>query len=331
MVSDNGQTMQAVEFINPGENAAAQITTQPVPVPQDGEVLIRVRAAGLNRPDLAQMAGRYPPPPSVTTVPGLEVAGEIVAACGDTGGLSIGDTVCALVSGGGYAEYCTAPAPQCLPLPEGYDVIRAAALPENFFTVWVNLFEHGRLQKGEKLLVHGGSSGIGTAAVQIAAALGIEVAATAGSDEKCAACLKLGATTAVNYKTDDFAEVLGENSIDVVLDMVGGDYVPRNMKVLRDRGRHVSIAGLRGWTTEISIFDIMRKRLVLTGSTLRPRSIAEKAAIAKALHETVWPLLSAGKIAPVIHAVYQLKEVDTALSLLESSAHIGKIILKIDS
>lgn len=331
MVSDNGQTMQAVEFINPGENAAAQITTQPVPVPQVGEVLIRVRAAGINRPDLAQMAGRYPPPPGVTSVPGLEIAGDIIAVNGDAAGFSVGDKVCALVSGGGYAQYCTAPAPQCLPLPEGYDFIRAAALPENFFTVWVNLFEHGRLQKGEKLLVHGGSSGIGTAAVQIASALGIEVAVTAGSDEKCAACLELGANTAVNYKKEDFVTVLGENSTDVVLDMVGGDYVPRNIKVLRDKGRHVSIAGLRGWTTEISIFDIMRKRLVLTGSTLRPRSVAEKAAIAKALHQTVWPLLASGNIAPVIHAVYPLEEAAAALALLDSSAHIGKIILEIDS
>ncbi|MBL1147201.1 MAG: NAD(P)H-quinone oxidoreductase [Pseudomonadota bacterium] len=323
--------MQAVEFLNPGENAEARVTPQPVPVPQTGEVLIRVHAAGINRPDLAQMAGRYPPPPGASTIPGLEVAGEVVAVNGETAGLSEGDKVCALVSGGGYAEYCTAPALQCLPLPDGYDFIRAAALPENFFTVWVNLFEHGRLQKGEKLLVHGGSSGIGTAAVQIASALGIDVAVTAGSDEKCAACLELGATTAINYKTDDFVEVLGENSIDVVLDMVGGDYVPRNIKILRDRGRHVSIAGLRGWTTEISIFDIMRKRLVLTGSTLRPRSIAEKSIIAKALQENVWPLLSTEKIAPVIHAVYPLDDVSTALSLLESSAHIGKIILKIDA
>jgi putative PIG3 family NAD(P)H quinone oxidoreductase len=331
MVSENGQKMQAVEFLNPGENAEARVTPQPVPVPQTGEVLIRVHAAGINRPDLAQMAGRYPPPPGASTIPGLEVAGEVVAVNGETAGLSEGDKVCALVSGGGYAEYCTAPALQCLPLPDGYDFIRAAALPENFFTVWVNLFEHGRLQKGEKLLVHGGSSGIGTAAVQIASALGIDVAVTAGSDEKCAACLELGATTAINYKTDDFVEVLGENSIDVVLDMVGGDYVPRNIKILRDRGRHVSIAGLRGWTTEISIFDIMRKRLVLTGSTLRPRSIAEKSIIAKALQENVWPLLSTEKIAPVIHAVYPLDDVSTALSLLESSAHIGKIILKIDA
>jgi len=330
MVSDNRKTMRAVNFINPGENATAQITEQPIPAPQDGEVLIRVHAAGINRPDLAQMAGRYPPPPGVTAVPGLEVAGEIVAINGDTSGFKTGDKVCALVSGGGYAEYCTAPAPQCLPLPDGYDATLAAALPENFFTVWVNLFEHGRLQKGEKLLVHGGSSGIGTAAVQIATALGIEVAVTAGSEEKCTACLELGAASAINYKTDDFVAVLGENSTDVVLDMVGGDYVPRNIQVLRDRGRHVSIAGLRGWTTEISIFDIMRKRLVLTGSTLRPRSIAEKTVIAKALHETVWPLLSAGKITPVIHAVFSLEDVGDALSLLESSEHIGKIILKID-
>ncbi|TVQ83760.1 MAG: NAD(P)H-quinone oxidoreductase [Micavibrio sp.] len=322
------KTMRAAEFVNPGENAEIRITERPVPKPQSGEVLIKIHAAGINRPDLAQMAGRYNPPPGITDIPGLEVAGEVVALNG-TDDFAEGDKICALLSGGGYAEYCTVPAPQCLPLPKNYGFVQGAAIPENFFTVWVNLFDHGRLKKGENLLVHGGSSGIGTAAIQLGKAFDATVAVTAGSDKKCAACLDLGAAQAVNYKTQDFVEILGKDSTDVVLDMVGGDYLPRNMAVLRDRGRHVSIAGQRGWTTEISIFDIMRKRLVLTGSTLRPRSIAEKGAIAEQLRTHVWPLFENGTIAPVIHETFPLEQVTEAYTLLKSSNHIGKIILKI--
>ncbi len=324
------KTMRAAEFVNPGENAEIRITERPVPKPQSGEVLIKIHAAGINRPDLAQMAGRYNPPPGITDIPGLEVAGEVVALNG-TDNFAEGDKICALLSGGGYAEYCTVPAPQCLPLPKNHDFVQGAAIPENFFTVWVNLFDHGRLQKGENLLVHGGSSGIGTAAIQLGKAFGATVAVTAGSDKKCAACLDLGAAQAVNYKTQDFVEILGKDSTDVVLDMVGGDYLPRNMAVLRDRGRHVSIAGQRGWTAEISIFDIMRKRLALTGSTLRPRSIAEKGAIAEQLRTHVWPLFDNGTIAPVIHETLPLEQVTEAYTLLKSSRHIGKIILKITS
>lgn len=319
-------TMRAGEFIKNGDTPDITISEQPVPTLGENEALIKVYAAGVNRPDLAQMAGRYNPPPGVTQIPGLEIAGEIIEINGESD-FSVGDKICALVSGGGYAEYCAVPLPQCLPLPDDYDYTHAAAIPETFFTVWVNLFHHGRLQEGETVLIHGGSSGIGTTAIQIAKAFGARVAITAGSDEKCQACRDIGADIAINYKTEDFVETLQEDGVDVILDMVGGDYIPRNIKILKDKGRHVSIAGQRGWTAEMPIFDVMRKRLVLTGSTLRPRTVEEKAVIAKDLYEKVWPLLNNKSISPILHKTFALDDVKDAYQLLESSKHIGKIVL----
>lgn len=307
--------MQAIEIVPPGVLRPCQ---RPVPVAQSGEVLIRVHAAGINRPDLLQRIGKYPPPPGITDIPGLEVAGEIVGT---------GEKICALLAGGGYAEYAVAPKGQCLPIPHGLSMTEAAALPETLFTVWNNVFVRGQLKPGETLLVHGGSSGIGTTAIQMAKALGSHVIITAGSDEKCAACLALGADQAINYKTQDFAEIL--NDIDVVLDMVGGDYVARNLKILRDGGRHVSIASMSGAKAEIDIRTIMQKRLIITGSTLRPRPVAEKTQLAAGLQKTIWPLIAAGKIRPVIHATFPLDEAQAAHDLLESGTIVGKIVLEV--
>lgn len=302
------------------------LAERPTPKTKSGEVLVKVYAAGVNRPDILQRKGLYPPPAGVTDIPGLEIAGEIAM------GPKKGQKVCALVSGGGYAEYCAVPAAQCLPLPKGMDFVTAAGIPETFFTVWTNLFDRGQLKKGETTLIHGGASGIGTTAIQVAKAFGAKVFITAGTDKKCKACEKLGAALAINYKTQDFvAEVLkvtNEQGVDVVLDMVGGDYLPRNLKVLKTGGRHVSIAMQRGRTAELDIFQVMSKRLVLTGSTLRPRSVADKAAIAKALYKGVWPSLNKGKIAPVIDKVFPLKDAQAAHDYLEADAHIGKIILR---
>jgi NADPH2:quinone reductase len=297
-------------------------------------VLIRVQATGVNRPDVAQRKGEYPPPPGASPVIGLEAAGEVVAAGPEAGPWKVGDKVCALTNGGAYAEYCTAPAAQCLPWPRGYDAIRAAALPETFFTVWANLFGHGRLAAGETVLVHGGTSGIGVTAIQLAKAFGARVIATAGSAEKCEACLGLGAEAAIDYRAQDFVEevkrITGGKLCDVVLDMVGADYFNRNLRCLAMDGRLVIIAFLGG--SEVAKADlrpVMTRRLTVTGSTMRPRTTAQKGAIAAALREKAWPLLDAGQVAPPIHKVFPFREAAAAHALMESSTHIGKIVLKV--
>ena len=301
------------------------------PVPEAGEVLIEVAYAGVNRPDVIQRQGFYPPPPGASDLPGLEVAGRVVAVAGDVTGWRVGDHCCALVNGGGYAEYCTAPVGQCLPIPDDYDLRRAAALPETFFTVWSNVFERGQLKAGESLLVHGGSSGIGSTAIQLAAARGATVYATAGSAEKCRFCEDLGAHRAINYRDEDFAAVMIEvGGVDVVLDMVGGAYAQKNINSLRPDGRLVIIGFLGGpKTADFNFTKIMTKRLTVTGSTLRPRSAADKAAIATTLADQVWPLLVDGAIAPVIAQVFDLDQAAEAHRLMESSTHMGKILLKV--
>jgi putative PIG3 family NAD(P)H quinone oxidoreductase len=323
--------MKAIEITTPGGPEMLVAGDRPTPAAATGEVLIKVAAAGVNRPDVMQRMGHYPPPPGITDIPGLEVAGTIEAVGADVGDWRIGDRVCALVAGGGYAEYCVAPAPQCLPVPKGMDFVHAAAIPETFFTVWTNVFERGRLKAGEALLVHGGTSGIGTTAIQLAHALGARVFATAGSAEKCRACETLGAARGINYKSEDFVAVVkqltGGKGVDVVLDMVGGDYFPRNMDALAMDGRLVSIAVQNGVKTTINILTMMQKRLTLTGSTLRVRPIAEKGAIAAALKQHVWPLLEAGQAVPVIHATFPLADAAGAHRVMESGAHIGKLVL----
>jgi putative PIG3 family NAD(P)H quinone oxidoreductase len=325
--------MTAVEISEPGGPEVLKATTRPVPTPGAGEVLVRVAAAGINRPDVFQRKGAYPPPPGASDLPGLEIAGEIVALGEGVSGLKVGDKTCALVAGGGYAEYCTAPAPQCLPVPKGFSMTQAAALPETFFTVWTNVFQRGRLQPSESLLIHGGSSGIGTTAIQIAAALGSRVFATAGSAEKCAACEKLGAERGINYRDEDFVEVVKSltdgRGVDVVLDMVGGDYVQRNISALAVEGRLVNIAFLGGAKVEVDLQPMMVKRLTLTGSTLRPRSVEQKAAIAAELKARVWPLLDSGRIAPVVDSTFPLADAAKAHARMEESGHIGKIVLEI--
>ncbi|MBV9785918.1 MAG: NAD(P)H-quinone oxidoreductase [Acidisphaera sp.] len=308
--------------------------TGEMPEPRGDEVLIRVLAAGVNRPDVQQRKGSYPPPPGASPILGLEAAGEVAALGPEATGWRIGDRVCALTNGGAYAEYCVAPAPQCLPWPEGFDAIRAAALPETYFTVWANLFQLGRLQPGESALVHGGSSGIGTTAIQLAHTLGSTVYATAGSAEKCAACRRLGAAEAIDYREQDFvAEIkrlTGGRGVDVILDMVGAPYAQRNLRSLAMDGRLVLIAFLGGPKAETFDFTpVMVRRLTVTGSTMRPRSTAQKGAIAQALREKVWPLLDEGRCGPVIHAVFPLAEAAAAHRLMESSTHIGKIMLKV--
>jgi putative PIG3 family NAD(P)H quinone oxidoreductase len=325
--------MTAVEITSPGGPEVLKAGTRPMPQPKDGEVLIEVHAAGINRPDVFQRKGHYDPPPGAPDIPGLEVAGRIVAVGPGVSDWRVGDEVCALVAGGGYAEFCTAPAPQCLPVPKGLGMAEAAALPETFFTVWSNIFDRGLLQSGESLLVHGGSSGIGTTAIQLAKAAGARVFTTAGSAEKCEACLKLGADRAINYREEDFAAVVkeatGGKGVDVVLDMVGGDYIPRSISCMAPDGRHVSIAFLRGSKAEIDFNRVMRTRLTLTGSTLRPRPIADKAAIAAKLKEHVWPKLADGSIRPLVHATFPLADAAAAHALMESSQHIGKIVLTV--
>lgn len=307
-----------------------------LPRPHAGEVLIRVLAAGVNRPDVAQRQGSYPPPPDASPVLGLEVAGEIAALGEGVEQLALGERVCALVHGGGYAQFCVAPAVLCLPWPRGYDAIRAAALPETYFTVWANVFMQGRLARGESLLVHGGSSGIGVTAIQLARAFaGGLVFATAGSPEKCAACLRLGADHAIDYRREDFEALVREHTggrgVDVVLDMVGAPYLPRNLRCLATDGRVLQIATLEGHRVDgLDLRQLMRRRLTITGSMMRPRSVAEKAAIADALRATVWPQLEAGRCAPVIHAVFPLEQAAAAHALMETSAHIGKIMLRVE-
>src|SRR5262249_5522705 len=294
--------MTVIEIVKPGGPEVLQPKRRPVPAPGPGEVLIQVAAAGVNRPDILQRQGGYAPPPGASDIPGLEIAGRIVALGEGVTGQKVGDSVCALVAGGGYAEYCSAPAPQCLPFPKGYDAVRAAALPETFFTVWTNVFDRGRLKAGESFLVHGGPSGIGTTAIQLARAFGARVFATAGGPEKCATCKRLGAEVAIDYRNEDFVEAVskatGGRGVDVILDMVGGDYILRNLKSLAPEGRLVQIAFQKGSTTEINLLPLMVKRQTLTGSTLRPRSVAEKGVIAEALRKNVWPLLDAGTVAP---------------------------------
>jgi len=325
--------MRAIEITQPGEPGVLQACERPQPVPKPGEVLIRVIAAGVNRPDVFQRLGQYAPPPGASDLPGLEVAGEIVG--GDLAGSAFhkGDLVCALVQGGGYAEYCAAPLAQCLPLPEGLSPLEAASLPETFFTVWSNVFQRAGLQPGETLLVQGGSSGIGVTAIQIAKALGHRVFATAGTLEKCRACEALGAERAINYKEEDFAAVIkeltGGKGVDVVLDMVGGDYVAREVSCLADDGRIVVIALLGGSKANVDLGQVLRRRLTITGSTLRPRPIAFKARIAQELRERVWPLIANGAIKPVIYQTFPLAQAAQAHALMESSAHVGKIMLQV--
>jgi len=310
-----------------------QPATGPVPAPATGEVLVRVQAAGVNRPDVQQRLGAYPPPPGASPVLGLEVAGEVAAVGGDAG-WKVGDKVCALVNGGGYAEYCTAPGTQCLPWPQGYDAVRAGAVPENYFTVWANLFGHGRLAPGESALIHGGTSGIGVTAIQLAHEFGSRVYATAGSAEKCDACVRLGADAAINYKAADFAVSIKEFTagagVNVVLDMVGGPYAARNLRCLAMDGRLVLIAFLGGSKVEeMDLLPIMMRRLTVTGSTMRPRTAAQKGEIAAALREKVWPVLAAGRCGPLVHEVFPLERAADAHRLMESSAHIGKIMLRV--
>ena len=330
-MADIPVTMTAVEITEFGPPDGLRPCRRDTPVPEAGEVLIEVAYAGVNRPDVIQRQGFYPPPPGASDLPGLEVAGTVVAVAGDVTDWRVGDGCCALVNGGGYAEYCTAPAGQCLPIPDGYDLRRAAALPETFFTVWSNVFERGQLKAGESLLVHGGSSGIGSTAIQLAAARGATVYVTAGSAEKCRFCEDLGAHRAINYRDEDFAAVMKEvGGVDVVLDMVGGDYAQKNINSLRPDGRLVIIGFLGGpKTADFNFTKIMTQRLTVTGSTLRPRSAADKAAIATTLADQVWPLLADGAIAPVIAQVFDLDQAAEAHRLMESSTHMGKILLKV--
>lgn len=325
--------MRAVEIKQPGGPEVLVPTRRPLPRPGPEEVLIRVAAAGVNRPDVLQRQGAYAPPPGASDLPGLEVAGEVVALGAGAKRWKLGDAVTALVAGGGYAEYCAAPSVQCLPVPGKLDMVHAAALPETFFTVWTNVFERGRLKAGESFLVHGGSSGIGTTAIQLAHHFGARVFTTAGSDEKCSKCKELGADVAINYRSQDFVQLIaqatGGKGVDVILDMVGGDYINRNLQCLAADGRLVQIAFLKGPKAEINFGPLMMKRQTITGSTLRPRSVAEKGAIAAALEAQVWPLLSTGKIAPLLHATFPLDQAAEAHRLMESSAHLGKIVLTV--
>ena len=330
-------TMQAVEIRGYGAPEVLQLGERPVPVAGPGEVLIRVSASGVNRPDVLQRTGNYPVPPGASDIPGLEVAGVIEAgdaAALQAAGLKVGDRVCALVAGGGYARWCVAPAAQCLPVPAGLSDLEAAGLPETFFTVWSNVFDRGRLQPGETLLIQGGTSGIGVTAIQMAKAMGATVIATAGSDDKCTACLKLGADHAVNYRTQDFAavarELTGGQGVNVILDMVAGSYVAREVECLAEDGRLVIIAVQGGIEAGFNAGLVLRRRLTITGSTLRPRPVAFKAAIAQSLRQHVWPLLESGRIRPVIHQVFKPAEAAQAHTLMESNTHIGKLMLQWD-
>jgi putative PIG3 family NAD(P)H quinone oxidoreductase len=326
-------TMTAIEITEPGGPGVLKPVKRPVPAPGKGEVLVKIVAAGVNRPDLAQRAGHYPPPPGASDIPGLELAGTVVALGPDVKALKVGDQICALVAGGGYAEYCLVPEPQALPIPKGLTLLQAAALPETYFTVWTNVFDRGRLQPGESILIHGGASGIGTTAIQLSKAMGATVYATAGNAAKCAACVKLGAKRGINYKTEDFVEVIKEETggegVNVVLDMVCGDYVPRNMRCLAIEGRLVVIALLGGSKGTIEFGQLMRRRQTVTGSTLRPRSVADKGAIAASLRARVWPLIEAGKVGPIIQETFPLADAARAHAALEGGDHIGKFMLTV--
>ena len=325
--------MRAIEITRPGPPEVLHLCERLMPVYKPGEVLIRVHAAGVNRPDVIQRVGQYPVPPGASDLPGLEVSGEIVDGDFSSGLFKKGDMVCALVQGGGYAEYCVAPIEQCLPIPRGLSMVDAASLPETFFTVWSNVFDRAQLKEGETLLVHGGASGIGVTAIQMAVALGYRVFATAGSEGKCRACVALGAERAINYKTEDFVDVVRQvtdgKGVDVILDMVGGDYVTREINCLADDGRIAVIALLGGTKSVIDLGQILRRRLTITGSTLRPRSMGFKAAIASSLRWHVWPLLESGEIKPVIHHVFPLDQAIQAHRMMERGEHIGKIVLQV--
>lgn len=326
--------MSQIEAAVSGGPEVLRLARGPVPQPRPGEVLIRVEATGINRPDVQQRRGFYPPPAGASPLLGLEVAGEVAALGEGAAGWTVGDRVCALANGGGYAEYCAVPATQCLPYPDGYDAIRAAALPETYFTVWVNVFGHGALKSGESILIHGGTSGIGVTGIKLARAFGATVYATAGSEEKCEACRRFGATGAINYRAADFAEEIGrlteKRGVDVVLDIVGGDYTARNLSSLAQGGRLVIIGFMGGRTANgIDLTRIAAKRLVITGSTMRPRTAVEKGEIARELHDRVWPLLSVGECAPEIFQVFPLAEAAAAHRLMEGSQHIGKIMMRV--
>lgn len=323
-------TQITIEITEAGSAEVLKPASRPVPPPADNQVLIKIAAAGINRPDVFQRMGFYPPPPGVTDIPGLEVSGTIIATGALVEDWSIGDKVCALLSGGGYAEYAIAESSLCLPAPPNLSLTDAAALPETCFTVWHNLFERAELKAGEWLLVHGGSSGIGTTAIQMATALGVNVITTAGSDEKCAACEELGAVKAVNYKRDDFVEVcktLTKGGVNVVLDMVGGDYVQKNISVCAPKARIVNIAFLQGSNVQIDLLPLMLKQLVLTGSTLRAQPLENKARIAAGVESQVWPLIAEGKFKPIVHSRFPLRQASEGHALMESSQHIGKIVL----
>jgi NADPH:quinone reductase len=327
-------SMSAIEIAAPGGSEVLRLARRPLPLPGAGEVLIAVEAVGVNRPDVLQRKGEYPPPPGASDLPGLEVAGRIAAVGLGINRFKPGDAICALVAGGGYAGYCAAPEAQCLPVPQGFSMVEAAALPETFFTVWHNLFERGRLSAGEGVLIHGGTSGIGTAAIQLAKAFGAApIFATAGSRDKCHACERLGATHGIDYRTQDFVKVVKDatsgRGVDVVLDMVGGDYIQRDFSALAPDGRLVFIAFLGGSTASVNFVPIMLKRLTVTGSTLRARRVEEKGAIAAALLRNVWPLFDAGKVKPEIYKTFPLAEAGAAHRLMESSAHMGKIVLTV--
>jgi NADPH2:quinone reductase len=325
--------MRSIEIVESGGPEVLSETQRPVPHPTNGEVLIQIHAAGVNRPDCIQRQGHYAPPEGVTDIPGLEVSGEIIALGEGVSGFNIGDMVCALVAGGGYAEYVSAPIEQVLPVPSGLSMLEAAALPETCMTVWTNVFERAHLAPDETLMIHGGSSGIGTTAIQIASALGSRIIITAGNDEKCQACLDLGAERAVNYREEDFVtaakDFSGGKGINVILDMVGGEYIQKNIKAAAPDGRIVNIAFLQGAKVEVNFMPLMLKRLTLTGSTLRSQSISRKGEIVRHLKKTVWPLIEAGRIKPVIFKEFLLNEAKEAHELMESSAHIGKIMLRV--
>jgi putative PIG3 family NAD(P)H quinone oxidoreductase len=328
------ETMTAIEVPEPGGPEALVPATRPLPTPGLGEVLIKVAAAGVNRPDVMQRQGGYPPPPGAPDIPGLEIAGEIVGVGESAGEWQVGMSCCALVAGGGYAEYCLAPAALCLPIPDGLTAVEAAALPETFFTVWTNVFQRGRLQGGESILIHGGSSGIGTTAIQLAVQFGARVFTTAGTPEKCAACEELGAERAINYRDEDFAEVIAEltggRGVDVILDMVGGAYFQRNLQALALEGRLVIIAFLGGPKADANFLPLMLKRLTVTGSTLRPRTVEQKAEIAVELRAKVWPMLATGRVRPIMDSTFPLAKAADAHARMESSGHVGKIVLTND-
>ena len=325
--------MKHIAITEFGGPEALRLVSGEAPAPGPGQVLIEVAAAGINRPDVMQRQGKYPPPPGASDIPGLEIAGAVTAVGAGVAWPGPGAEVCALVAGGGYAEFAVADAALCLPVPKGLSVVEAAALPETFFTVWSNLFDRAGLKAGESVLIHGGGSGIGTTAIQLAKAFGATVFTTAGNEDKCRVCRELGADRAVNYNKEDFVEVCKDatagRGVDVILDMVAGDYVNRNIEVAAAEGRYVFIAGLRGFSASVSVRSIMLKRLLLTGSTLRPRPVAFKAAIAAALRRHVWPLLEAGKIKPVVHTALPLREASAGHRMMEASEHIGKIMLRV--